>query len=123
MTSPAKKRIILVCRKPPYGDSLAREAIDIALATAIFEQDITVVFMGDGVWQLHTNQDSKSINSKNQQKLLSALPLYDINNIVVDAEALQERNITRAELFLEAKHFTSHQLSSLFDDADVILNF
>jgi tRNA 2-thiouridine synthesizing protein C len=123
MTSPARKNFLLVCRKPPYGDSLAKEAIDIALATAVFEQDLTIVFMGDGVWQLHDNQNSQSINSKNQQKLLSALPLYDINNIVVDTEALQERNINITELFLEAKSLSNSQLSSLFEDADVILNF
>jgi tRNA 2-thiouridine synthesizing protein C len=123
MPTAAQKRILLVCRKPPYGNTLAKDAIDIALATAAYDQDLHIVFIGDGVWQLHPNQNSEHIQSKNQQKLLSALPLYDINNLYVDAEALQQRNLGNCPLILDAKPLNSKALSALFDDADVILNF
>ena len=56
------KKILIHCRKPPYGNSLAREAIDIALATAAFDQALTLLFSEDGVFQLLDQQNSQAID-------------------------------------------------------------
>jgi tRNA 2-thiouridine synthesizing protein C len=117
------KRIILSCRKAPYGDALAREALDVALAAGVFEQDLALVFMGDGVWQLLNQQDSQAINSKSIEKLLGAFPLYGINEIYVDKEALFARNIDENRLSCSTTLVTPTELSGLFESADIILNF
>ena len=123
MNTATTKRIILSCRKAPYSNALAREALDIALAAGVFEQDLALVFIGDGVWQLLDQQASQSINSKNVEKLLAAFPLYDINEIYVDKEALQVRNIDENRLSCTATIVEQPVLSELFESADIILNF
>jgi tRNA 2-thiouridine synthesizing protein C len=58
------KKILLVSRHAPYGNSTARESIDIALAAAAYDQDIGILFMDDGVFQLLKNQQSQHVDQK-----------------------------------------------------------
>ncbi len=115
------KRILLICRKAPYGNALAKEALDIALAAGAFDQELAIAFIGDGVWQLLDQQDSNGIQQKNQQKLLSAFELYGINESYVESEALAQRQITHERLSLAANPVNQQQLAELFEQADVLL--
>ncbi len=117
----SSKRILLVCRKAPYGNSLAREAAEIALAAGAFDQQLAIAFIGDGVWQLLEQQDSTGIQLKNHQKLLAAFELYGITESYVEMEALAERNIDQQGLNLNATAVNQQQLAELFEQADVLL--
>lgn len=117
------KRIVIVCRRAPYGDSLSREALDIALASAVFDQQLAMAFIGDGVWQLLKQQDSGPIAAKNHGKLSTALPLYDINDIYIDSESMRQRNIATEDLCVAAKPSDRESLTALMERADIILNF
>jgi tRNA 2-thiouridine synthesizing protein C len=117
------KRILIICRKAPYGNSLAREALDIALATSVFEQTLALLFMGDGVWQLMPGQDSMGIPSKNHSKQLSALPLYDVNDIYIDSEALAHRKLTADALILPTQPLASKDIGHFIDSFDTVLSF
>ncbi|MEJ2418879.1 MAG: DsrE family protein, partial [Exilibacterium sp.] len=44
-----KKKILVVNRHPPYGSSLAKESLDAVLAASAYEQDIGILYIGDGV--------------------------------------------------------------------------
>ncbi|MCB1695855.1 MAG: sulfurtransferase complex subunit TusC [Halioglobus sp.] len=81
------KRTLVLIRHSPYGSSLARASVDVALATAAFEQPVNLLFVGDGVLQLLSGQDCEALGVKNLGRLLSSLPLYDIDHVYVDAEA------------------------------------
>ena len=117
----SSKRILLVCRKAPYGNSLAREAAEIALAAGAFDQTLAIAFIGDGVWQLIDQQDSAGIQQKKHQKLLSAFELYGISECYIESEALSERQIEHSALSLAAKTVNQQQLAELFEQADIIL--
>jgi tRNA 2-thiouridine synthesizing protein C len=117
------KRIVIICRRPPYGSALARESLEVALATSVFDQQLAVVFTGDGVWQLQGHQNSSDIHAKNQGKLLAAFPIYDINEIYIDEQALHERNINPCELVLSGELHCKQTLAEIIDGFDVILNF
>ena len=117
------KRILIVCRKAPYGNSLAREALDIAMATSVFDQTLALLFMGDGVWQLIPGQDSTEIPSKNISKQLSALPLYDVSEIYVDSDALVQRQLDANSLILETKPLAVKDIGNFIDSFDTVLSF
>jgi tRNA 2-thiouridine synthesizing protein C len=88
-----KKRILIVLRHSPYGSSLAKAAVDVALAAAAFEQRVDLLFTGDGVLQLMKDQDSRSMGKKNIGQQLASLPLYDIESVYVDAQATIRYNL------------------------------
>lgn len=117
------KRYLIILRRPPYGESFAREALDMALAAAAFDQPIGLLFLGDGVAQLVNTQDSTAIGEKSFEKQLSALPLYDINTIYVDATALQQRGFSETDLSLPAQRVNATDISDLLKSYDVVLNF
>lgn len=85
--------LLIVLRHSPYGGSLARSGLDIALAAGAFEQPVCVLFCGAGVLQLAPGQDGGAIGRKTHAKQLAALPLYDIDQCYADAQALHDYNI------------------------------
>ena len=117
------KRILIICRKPPYGNSLSREAIDLALATAVFDQELAILFVSDGVWQLKKEQNCEQFSSKNHGKALSAFPLYDITALYVEEEALKERMLNNHDLLLPVTALNNLEIQTLIDSFDVVLSF
>lgn len=119
-----RKKILLVSRHAPYGNSTAREAIDTALAASIYEQDISVLFMDDGIFQLLKNQRSQFVDQKNIASTLPALSLYGIENIYVHQESLDQRAITIAELILDdIQVLNNNDVKILFTRQDHLLSF
>ena len=118
-----KKRILLVCRRGAYGQSLSRAALDVALAAAAFEQHVTLLFMGDGVWQLLPEQDPAGIGLKNLNATLRSMPLYDIEQFYVDEEALTSRGIALNELEGQCTALSSQQMAEFIDAHDQVLSF
>ncbi len=87
MANPAANSALAIIRHTPYGNSLARTAIDVSLANAAFDQPVELLFMGDGVLQLLPAQDTTALGRKNLARLLASLPLYGIEQVYADAEA------------------------------------
>ena len=118
-----KKSFLLICRHAPYGQSLAREALDVALTAATFDQQVAMLFMGDGVLQLFKSQQPAAIAQKALDKQLAALPLYDVETIYVEAEALQARGLSPADLALSAQTLQSDDIARQIDAHDIVLGF
>jgi len=117
------KRYLIVCRRAPYGDSYAREALDVALAAAAFDQGVALLFLGDGVAQLVNAQNSAAIGEKSFEKQLSALPLYDVDTLYADADALQRRGLSANDFSLPAQLVDAQEIAALLASHDVVLNF
>lgn len=118
-----KKSSLIILRNTPYGSSLSRSALDAALATAAFDQPVNVLFMGEGVLQLLPTQDSTPIEKKNIAKILASLPLYDIETLFVDANALARYNINPAELTLPITTLDDPGIRELMANHDHVLGF
>jgi tRNA 2-thiouridine synthesizing protein C len=118
------KKIMLISRHPPYGSAIAREAIDALLAASVYDQDLGLLFMDDGVFQLLGSQDSTDISQKNIASVLPVLPLYDVENIYVHWESLGERGITPSELVLaNVQIIDSNAVGHLLAQQDQLLSF
>lgn len=119
-----QKRILFISRHSPYGSSIAREALDAVLASAAYDQQISLLFMDDGVFQLLPQQDPSSIGQKSFAAMLSILPLYDVNNIFVHQQSLQSRGIEPGDIILEdAQIIDSCGVNQLLTQQDQLLSF
>lgn len=113
-----------ISRHSPYGSSLAREALDATLAASVFDQDIALLFMDDGVLQLLKHQDSQNISQKNISKSLGALNLYGVENIYVHQASLNQRNLNKTQLTLENVRLLDDQATQqLMAEYDQLLSF
>jgi len=123
MNIPSKK-ILFISRHAPYGSSLAKDALDAILAASAYDQQLSLMFMDDGVFQLLKNQSSNEINQKSFAAVLPALSLYEINTVYVHKESLEKRQITLNELVLDSVQLIdSAAISSLLAQQDQLLSF
>ncbi len=118
-----QKSVLLVNRHPPYGSNMGRDALDVALTCGIFDLPVSLLFLGDGLYQLLESQTPAGIEQKSLQSLLSALPMYDINQLYVCAEELAERGLNCDQLFAEVKVIKATQLPALFQQHTTVLSF
>ncbi|MAC34865.1 MAG: hypothetical protein CME38_14870 [Haliea sp.] len=93
---------LVISRQPP-GHSLARSALDTTLALAVFDLPVTLLLQGDGVLQLLPEQDGSALGVRSLGKLLDSLPLYDIEQVHVDAEAAARHGLLATGLPAHAR--------------------
>lgn len=117
------KKILFVNRQAPHGTNSAQEALDVLLMTSTFVQDISVLFLDDGIWQLKKDQDTKDINVKNFAKTFKAFSLYDIEKVFVEKESLERRGLTESDLIVKVDIINSNQVAELMAQQDSILGF
>jgi len=116
------KRFCYINRKAPYGTVYAHEMLETVLIAAAFEQDVSVVFADDGVFQLKKNQDTKDIGMKNFSPTFRALEGYDVEKIYVEKESMNERGLTEDDLVIDVEVLDSTQLADLIDAQDVVIS-
>lgn len=116
-----QKTLLFILQHAPYGNSATREALDAALAAAAFEQNVQLLFSGDGVWQLLADQQPDAISSKDTGKMLQALEYYDISDVFVDEISLQERGISATQLAIASKTIGGDALKQLVKAADCVI--
>lgn len=115
--------LLFVFSHSPYGSSTAKEGLEAALAAGAFDQDIGVLFTGDGVWQLTKNHDTSSAGRKSHQKMTQALPMFGIEKIFIDELSLTERGLTLSELAISGAASSQDEIRSLMESANHILSF
>jgi tRNA 2-thiouridine synthesizing protein C len=118
-----KKTVLIVLRHSPYGSSLAKASLDVALATAAFEQAVDLLFLGDGVLQLLPDQDSHSLGIKNVGRQLASFPFYDVNCVYVDAEAVARYNLDLTKAPIETRVLDHKKMHQLMVGYDHLLGF
>ena len=92
------KKFLYVNRKAPYGTIYALESLEVVLIGAAFEQDVSLAFVDDGVFQLTKGQDTKGIGVKNFSPTFRALGDYEVTKLYVEKESLAERGLTEGDL-------------------------
>ncbi|MCL4110052.1 UNVERIFIED_CONTAM: hypothetical protein GTU68_038269 [Idotea baltica] len=89
---------MFVNRKAPYGTSYALESLEVVLISAAFDQEVSLAFLDDGVYQITKGQDTTGIAQKNFSNAYKALGDYDINKLYVEEESLAERGLCKDDL-------------------------
>lgn len=116
------KRFMYVNRKAPYGTIYALECLEIVLISAAFDQDVSVVFIDDGVYQLKKNQDTTAIGMKNFSKTYRALDDYDVEKIYVEQESLDARGLTAEDLIIPVEVVAADKLRDIMAQQDVVIS-
>jgi tRNA 2-thiouridine synthesizing protein C len=124
-------------RKAPYGTVYALESLEVVLIAAAFEQDVSLSFIDDGVYQIVDNQKTDGIGMKNFSSTYRALGDYDINKLYVSKESLDERGLSEEDLMPLVYEdedddwaekpsvfvVSNAELSKIMSDQDVCLSF
>lgn len=131
------KKLLYVNRKAPHGSIYALESLEVVLIGAAFDQDVSLAFIDDGVYQLMLNQETSGIGVKNFSPTYKALGDYDISKIYVEKESLELRGLGKDNLMPltyededddwaekdSIQIVSSEELADIIDSQDVIFNF
>jgi tRNA 2-thiouridine synthesizing protein C len=117
------KKVMFVNRKAPYGTIYALESLEVVLITATFDQDVSLAFLDDGVYELLKGQDTKGIGIKNHSKTYRALDGYDVEKLYVERESLEARGLSEDQLLVDVEVLSSAQMGELMAGQDVVLSF
>jgi tRNA 2-thiouridine synthesizing protein C len=131
------KKFMYVNRKAPYGTIYALESLEVVLIGAAFEQDVSLAFIDDGVYQIARNQETDEIGVKNFSPTYKALGDYDVRKLYVEQESLEARGLTVDDLMPltyedeeddynekpSIQVVSSAELSDILDQQDVVLSF
>jgi tRNA 2-thiouridine synthesizing protein C len=131
------KKFMYINRTAPYGSIYALEGLEVALIGAAFDQDVSMAFVDDGVFQLKKGQDTSESDMKNFSPAYRALGDYDITRLYVEKESLQARGLSLDDLMpltyededddYEEKPsirlVDSSELKKIIAEQDVLLNY
>ncbi|RKZ90340.1 MAG: sulfurtransferase complex subunit TusC [Gammaproteobacteria bacterium] len=130
------KKFMFVNTKAPYGTVYALESLEVVLISAAFDQDVSLVFCDDGVFQISNNQNTEASGMKNFSNAYKALGDYDINKLYVEKESLEERGLTLDNIMdltyededddwaekPSIKLVSRAELADLMDEQDVVIS-
>ncbi len=117
------KNFVYINRTAPYGTVYALESLEVVLIGAAFEQDVTMLFIDDGVFQLKKGQDTTATEMKNFSPTYRALEMYDVEKLYVEKESMEARGLTEDDLLVDVEVKTAAEMADLIDQADMLLNF
>ncbi|MCB1492152.1 MAG: sulfurtransferase complex subunit TusC [Rhodobiaceae bacterium] len=134
---PDCKKFLYMNRKAPYGTIHAHEALEAVLIGAAFDQDVSLAFLDDGVFQLTKGQDTEAVGIKNFSPTFRALGDYEVTKLYVERESLEERGLSESDLqeityededddWAEKPSIrivSRAELAALIADQDVVLSF
>ena len=114
------KRFLYVNRRAPHGTIYPHEMLEMVLITAAFDQDVSVVFLDDGVYQIKKEQDTKGIQIKNFTPAFRALDDYDVEKLYVEKESLEARGLTAEDLLVPVEVVSTERLREIMAEQDVV---
>jgi tRNA 2-thiouridine synthesizing protein C len=117
------KKFMYVNRRAPHGTIYAQESLEVVLIGAAFDQDVSLVFVDDGVYQIRKDQDTSAIETKNFSKTFRALEMYDVEKLYVEKESMEARGLTEDDFNVDVDVKSSEEIGRLMEEQDVILSF
>lgn len=117
------KKFMFVNRRAPHGTIYALEALEVVLISAAFDQDVSLAFLDDGVYQLKRGQQTKGIETKNFSPTYRALDGYDIEKLYVERESLEARALTEDDLLVPVTVLSRAEMGALMESQNVVLSF
>ncbi|MDH4262235.1 MAG: sulfurtransferase complex subunit TusC [Spirochaetia bacterium] len=114
------KKIMFVMQKPPHGSIYPYEGLEFILISGAYEQDISLVFLGDGVYNIKKDQDTSELGIKGFVKTYRTLEGYDIEKLYVDKKSMEDRGMTVDDLIVPVEVKTSKEINAMMNEQHAV---
>lgn len=115
------KKVMFVMRRAPHGTIYSYEGLETVLVMAAYEQDLSMVFIGDGVFALVKTQNTDELGIKGFVKTYGVLDDYDVKKIYVDKQSMEERGLTTDDFIIPVEVKETHELAVMMEEQDVTI--
>ena len=104
------KKFMYLNRRAPYGTIYAWESLEVILIGAAFDQEVSLMCMDDGVYQLVKGSDTSESDMKNFMPTYRTLGDYGCRHMYVDKASLEARGLTTDDLDADLAKLREHGL-------------
>lgn len=124
-----KKKILFSLGGSSYSNKLDREALDTILAFAAFEQNISIYFHGEALWQLFNRQQTQELEQKNLGETLQTFELCGIDKVFINEKDFNHYQLDQNSFWQlqdtspHLEVLTSEQLTAFFHQHDICLDY
>jgi tRNA 2-thiouridine synthesizing protein C len=113
--------ILFIFNKPPYGGEQSKEALDMALAHAAFDEKVSLLFIDRGIWNLVDDQMPKIVGIREFTRLFKGLSLYDIEDVYLCETALESNKLSLEQLMIVPELVSQQHVQELISKHDRVL--
>jgi tRNA 2-thiouridine synthesizing protein C len=115
--------VAVLMRKAPYGTVYTAEGFRTLMGIAVFEMDISVIFLDDGVYALLRGQNPEQLDMKPLGDGFPMLTEFDVEKFFVHDESLAERGLTADDLVMDVQVITGTDIAQILETAGKVLPF
>ncbi|MBF0170000.1 MAG: sulfurtransferase complex subunit TusC [Nitrospinae bacterium] len=117
------KKIMFLMRQAPHGGIYSYEGLETILIFAAFEQDLSMVFVGDGVFALVKGQDTTGIGIKGYIKTYGVLEDYGVEHMYVDKASMEARGLTTDDFAVPVEVVDAATISALMEEQHAVIPY
>ncbi len=114
------KSYLFVLRKPAHSGAYVQEILDIILTTAAFDQSVSILWLDDAVFQLKNQQQHEVLGMKDTAAMFQSLSIYDVTDLYIETESLQERGVALNALCLPVQALHRQEIGEFMQGFDVV---
>lgn len=116
------QKLLYIFTQAPYSNSAGLEALDATLIGAAFEQEVSILFIHNGVFQLNKNQSTND-GIKQFTKTYNVLEDFGVENIYVDQLSMGSRGLTSSQLMCDTITLAPVQVKNLVAEQFRVFTF
>jgi tRNA 2-thiouridine synthesizing protein C len=116
-------RVAFLMRHSPYGTVYPAEGFRAMMGTAVFEMDIVVVFVDDGVYVALKGQKPEELDMKPLCEGFPGLADVGVKEFYVHDESLAERGLLASDLSVDAAAVGSARIAEVLAGCSAVLPF
>jgi tRNA 2-thiouridine synthesizing protein C len=116
-------KVAVLMRKAPYGSVYTAEGFRSMMGIGVFEMDISVLFVDDGVYALVKGQNPASLDMKPLGEGFPMLPDFGVTRFYVHDRSLSERGLTPDDLVMDVEIVDDAGVARELESCGVVLPF
>ena len=117
------KQICIINNHSPLNSAHGREALDMAMIFAAFEQEVSYILQGPAVLSVVKGQQPEQLGHKDYLSTIKALELYEVDNLIVCGHSLAAYGLTEADIISNAHVYNKAQINTLLTQQQHVLTF
>lgn len=115
------KNVTVISHQSPFNNTHIRDALDMTLIFAAIDQNISWLFQGPAVCALKAEQSPQKSGLKNFLKTIKTLEIYDVDNIYVCKNSLDDYDLLTDQLMLDVKILNPDEQQQLLSKQDLVV--
>jgi tRNA 2-thiouridine synthesizing protein C len=116
------KKILFIMHSKPHAGVDVQEKLDVILTTAAFDQQVALLFLDEGIFQIYNNQCPENQGLKDTASIINTLELFDVTEFYIETESLQERGLKTTRLSLPVELCNRKHINKLIQQFDLVIS-